>query len=153
MQTEPIGCGKASCSFVWNPDTQEQRYCDVCSKWYHVSCLRFEHSEHQNAIRDQARPDDSLPTSLHDVAYQPISRGGDLHFTAGNIRIVMKARQLVKSGAEREKAKPEGEEWDGANWISFLKEHFGLQEGDDPQEERLLITGQKVYRCRCEALI
>jgi hypothetical protein len=89
-----------------------------------------------------------LPTALYDIAFQPIGRGGLVHFTAGNIRIVMKARELVSNGAERDKINADGKEWQGEDWVAFLNDHFGLQEGNDPDEERLLVTGQKVYQCR-----
>lgn len=131
--------------------------------WYDVisfsnvlfSLGKFERSETQNSIRDQAVSELSLPrlpTSLYNVAYQPVACGGPVHFTAGIIRIVMKARELVKNEAERDKV-TQGLEWGDKEWKNFLIDHFGLQEGFNPNEERLLIMDQKVYRCRCSALI
>lgn len=64
----------------------------------------------------------------------------------------MKARGLVTNPAERSEV-TKGLEWGEEEWIKFLNLEFGLQEGNDVNEERLLIKGQKIYNCPCSILV
>lgn len=103
-------------------------------------------------MRDRDPHCAGLPTALCDIAYQPIARGEPNHFTAGNIRIVMKARDLIRS-AEARNHVTEGVEWESEEWMEFLHKYFDLEEGGDRNAENLLTMEQKVYQCSCSALI
>jgi hypothetical protein len=82
-------------------------------------------------------PSDYLPQ----VAFQPAARGGVRHFTAGNIRIVKKARELLLDQDHRE--------WTEEEWISFLEEGFGMLKNDrgNMEREQLVVGCQSIYLC------
>jgi hypothetical protein len=88
------------------------------------------------------------PAILAQVAFQPAARGGIRHFTAGNIRIVKKARDLIFDHAGRT-------EWTGGNemteeeWISSMEDFFGMSETDrgNVEREQLVVGNQNIYEC------
>jgi len=92
---------------------------------------------------------------LLDMAFQPAARGGPRHFTAGNIRLVTKARALLKSEKEQEEFTG-NEEWSNDQWKLALLNHFKMKESDEGRldREQLVLYGQAVYSCiLCCALI
>lgn len=86
----------------------------------------------------------SLPAFLPEVAFQPAARGGIRHFTAGNIRIVKKARELLWE-----------QEWIGVNnmteeeWKTSLERFFEMPEKDrgNFEREQLVVACQDIYLC------
>jgi hypothetical protein len=89
------------------------------------------------------------------MAYQPAARGGDRHFTAGNIRIVTKGRELVKDKEKRCEFTA-GKNWDEDCWRSALLELFEIDKEDEGRldREQLVLYAQMVYRCAtCEDFI
>ena len=106
MQQGPphLECGKKNCDWIWNPDEEEQRFCYQCHKWYHTLCLTILRKKGQDAVIEEtsAKLDLTLvPQILQCAAFQPAARGGPCLFTAGNIRMVTKARELVESEEKR----------------------------------------------------
>lgn len=96
-----------------------------------------------------------LPRILLDMACQPAARGGERHFTAGNIRLVTKARKLLYS--EEERAEFTGnKEWNNDQWKKALMKHFGIKKSHEGKvdREQLVLYDQVVYKCTiCHALI
>ena len=79
-----------------------------------MSCLSGK-VRSQEAILEQAASSlgpSPIQTILLEIAFQPVARGGVRHFTAGNIRIVTKARNLVLDEEERMRF-TKGMDWDG----------------------------------------
>ena len=99
----------------------------------------------------------SMPEILSCMALQPIARGGLRHFTAGNIRIVTKAKELMNNEVERVNfSNGLGCSEDEEEWISALENHFGILEADrgNLNREQLVVGGQDIYECSgCDALI
>lgn len=147
----------SGCKNGWNPDKQEQRYCYRCCQWFHLECIPIEEGESQATLKSDHNPrtSTSLPSILIDMACQPAARGGARHFTAGNIRLVTKARKLLKS--KRARAKFTGdEEWSNDQWKCALMKHFRIKKSDEGNlnREQLVVYEQIVYKCvKCDSLI
>ena len=147
-----LGCGKENCDRIWNPDDEEQRFCYQCRKWYHTSCLTISRKNSQDAVikKISAKLDLTLvPQILQWTAFQPAARGGPRLFTAGNIRMVTKARELVESEEKRANFSggllaPNDDEW-----TRFLESYFGVLETDrgNIEKEQLVASGQDIYLC------
>jgi hypothetical protein len=97
-----------------------------------------------------------VPRILQSIAFQPAARGGPRLFTAGNIRMVTKSRELVESEEEREifsgglLASSDGE------WIKLFKTYFGVLETDHGnfEKEQIVVGGQDIYLCPvCEKFV
>lgn len=140
-------CGSDGCKNIWKPDHEEQRYCFTCRNWYHVPCLSSAVSIAQEAVLNENVIDD-CPLILAETAHQPAARGGLLHFVAGNIRIVSKARDLFDNRNERAKF-IQGNDWDEERWTNELECFFGLEENDrgNPEREQLVVRSQSIYNC------
>jgi hypothetical protein len=96
-----------------------------------------------------------MPEILLRVAHQPVARGGLRHFTAGNIRIVTKARELVENEGERLDFS-KGMSWNDDEWMASLESHFGILEVDrgNIEREQLVVGGQCIYQCNgCSRLV
>ncbi len=146
----------SGCKKGWNPDEQEQRYCYRCCQWFHVECIPIAEGKSQETLKADHNPGMStLPRILRDMACQPAARGGARHFTAGNIRLVTKARILLKS--KRAQAKFTGdEEWSNDQWKCALMKHFRIKKSDEGNvdREQLVVYDQIVYKCvLCSSLI
>lgn len=156
-----LGCGKADCDQIWNPDKEEQRFCHQCYKWYHTSCLTISRKHSQGTVIEKISTKLDLtrvPRILQWAAFQPTARGGQRLFTAGNIRFVTKARELVES--EEKRAIFSGEllarSDDDDEWTRLLESYFGILESDreDFEKEQLLASGQDIYLCpECEEFV
>jgi hypothetical protein len=138
---------------------QEQRYCWLCKNWYHKECLQVAVGLSQDAyIKDTISAKEEfrgVPDAILAVAFQPTARGGSVHFTTGNIRIVNKARSLV-SIQERQEA--EVSDWMvsrlnsesrsdvlGHDWIDWLKFTFGMDK--EGAYEPLVVGDQEYHSC------
>lgn len=135
----------------WNPDQEEQRYCYTCRLWFHTSCLIVADGKSQNFLIEKARMEEDceeLPQILLQMAYQPAARGGERHFTAGNIRIVTKGRELVRD-KEKRREFTGGKDWEEDHWRSGLSETFKIEKEDERRldREQLVLYGQMVYCC------
>jgi hypothetical protein len=144
------------CKKGWNPDEQEQRYCYACRHWFHIECLPTSKEKTQAFVVDVMRDGESgVPTILWEMAYQPAARGGERHFTAGNIRLTTKARGLLSS----EKARQDftgNERWHDDKWKKALRKHFKMKKSDEGRvdREQLVLYGQAMYSCGlCGTLI
>jgi hypothetical protein len=136
--------------------------------WYHVACLGTPTDITQDQYLEKLFTSDKFlntPRLICQVALQPTARGGLTHFTAGNIRIVYKARKLLFSPEERDLVRKS--EWMAAHlieesrsdmldtdWEMWLKAEFGM---DKPGSyEPLVVTDQLYYtcpECRSDSLI
>jgi len=150
-QGDDAGCARPGCRAVWNPWTEEQRYCYHCKKWYHVSCLSVIKNKSQQLIYETAMHQSNIPampTILLQIAFQPAARGGPRHFVGGNIRIVSKARDLVSNVAARD-AFIGTNISDEDEWIMKFEEHLGMEACDrgDENREQVMLSGQDVYSC------
>jgi hypothetical protein len=97
-----------------------------------------------------------VPQILKCVAFQPAARGGPRLFTAGNIRIVTKARELVESKEKRAIFSGGLLTWSDDEWTRSLESHFGILESDrgDFEKEQLVLSGQDIYLCPvCEEFV
>jgi len=105
----------------------------------------------QSVVIDLAVQDlgmEEPPAILAKVAFQPAARGGNCHFTTGNIQIVKKARELIL--VEQEHAEfTGGRNLNKAKWISSLEEFFRMSESDcgDIEREKLVVDCQDIYQC------
>ncbi len=135
----------------WNPDQEEQRYCYTCRLWFHTSCLIVADGKSQTFLIEKARMEENceeLPQILLQMAYQPAARGGERHFTAGNIRIVTKGRELV-GDKEKRREFTGGENWKEDCWRNALLELFKIDKEDEGRldREQLVSYAQRVYCC------
>ena len=118
---------------AWNPDQEEQWYCYTCRLWFHTSCLIVADGKNQNFLIEKARMEENfkeLPQVLLQMAYQPVARGDECHFTAGNIRIVTKAWKLVRDKEKRHELTG-GKDWKEDCWRSGLLELFKIDKEDE----------------------
>lgn len=96
-----------------------------------------------------------VPEILLRTAFQPAARGGPRHFTAGNIRMVTKARELVES-KEKRTIFSKGLAWSDDEWARSLEDYFGILETDrgNFEREQLVTGGQDFYSCPgCNGLV
>jgi hypothetical protein len=82
------------------------------------------------------------------MAYQPAGRGGERHFTAGNIRLVTEARNLLKDEEKRGEFAA-NQNWSNNEWKEALLKLFGMKKEDEGRADReqLVLYGQTVYIC------
>ena len=153
-----------SCVKLWNPYTEEQRYCWNCQKWFHLTCLETHNIPNQEEyVKDIqcSRGLQDVPQVILQTAYQPTARGGLTHFTAGNLRIVKFARGLLEAKIRDElvdhdnwfvahKQEVEDEENITENdWGRFMEDEHGIKEKNKGVDghEQLLVLGQSVTFC------
>ncbi|PPQ90205.1 hypothetical protein CVT25_001658 [Psilocybe cyanescens] len=146
----PSGCAIDMCHQIWNPEEEEQRYCYTCMKWCHSACLLISRGTTQETIVKQLQMalqeqgSAMVPETLLCLAYQPIARGGPRHFTAGNIRIVKKARDLVEEEETRQifTGGMGGMTWSEDEWIASFENYFGFLAKDrgDMDAEQVIDT-------------
>jgi hypothetical protein len=88
------------------------------------------------------------------MAYQPAGRGGERHFTAGNIRIVSEARKLVEDKAKRDQFTG-NQHWTDKQWKKALLKVFKMKKSDEGKlnREQLVLYGQTVYSCVCGSFV
>lgn len=89
-----------------------------------------------------------LPTVLLQTALQPIARGGERHFTAGNIRMVSFASLLLED-RELQKEFIDNDHLDGGAWTQQLEAEFGIESEElrDGWKEALITGNQSIYKC------
>lgn len=91
------------------------------------------------------------------MAYQPTARGGSLHYISGNIRLVNAARQLLDK-QKRENIMANPDPWMVVNidnhqhnesilWWNYLIYENNINEEEEEDAEKLVITGQVLYTC------
>lgn len=98
--------------------------------------------------------DAETPSSILEVASQPTARGGELHFSAGNIRLVNFARSLLNK-QDRDQIVINPDPWMAQNlvehandpcimWKKYMEYEFSM---DGRSEEQLVIKDQVFYTC------
>lgn len=109
-------------------------------------------------MADSLEDGDDIPFPILAVAFQPTARGGLAHFTAGNIRIVSEATELLHANFRNtvenspwmveHRVKDSRSVVQDSDWIAWLKFQIGLDKDD--VEEELIVNGQQFYTCpRC----
>jgi hypothetical protein len=90
-----------------------------------------------------------VPRILQCAAFQPAARGGPRLFTAGNIRMVTRARELVESEEKRDIFSGGLLVSNDDEWTRLLETYFGVLEIDrgDFEKEQLVVGGQDIYLC------
>lgn len=98
----------------------------------------------------------NVPKSIIQIAFQPTARGGNIHYTAGNIRFVNKARLLLDPTV-REKILSNPKPWMVGNMVAHEDDESGLwweymvYEFDivteDKDTEQLVVMDQVMYKC------
>ena len=90
-----------------------------------------------------------VPRILQCAAFQPAARGGPRLFTAGNIRMVTKARELVESEEKRAIFSGGLLASSDDEWTRLLETFFGILEVDHGnfEKEQLVVGGQDIYLC------
>lgn len=90
-----------------------------------------------------------VPPILKYAAFQPAARGGPRLFTAGNIRMVTKARELVESQEKRAIFSEGMLASSDDEWTRLLETYFGISETDHGsfEKEQLVVSGQDIYLC------
>ena len=147
-----LGCGDENCDRIWNPDNEEQRFCYQCRKWYHTLCLTISKKHGQDTVIEEISTKLDLtliPRILQCTAFQPAARGGPRLFTAGNIRMVTKARELVESQEKRAIFSEGMLASSDDEWTRLLETYFGISETDHGsfEKEQLVVSGQDIYLC------
>lgn len=142
---------------LWNPDVEEQRFCWGCKHWFHTTCLPVDdittQAHHLELISKESS---DAPKSIIQIAFQPTARGGKLHYTAGNIRFVNKARQLLEPMV-RQKILSNPEPWMVGNivdheddesslWWEYMVYEYAINV-EDKDTEQLVVTDQVLYKC------
>jgi hypothetical protein len=122
-----------------------------------LACLRPAEGKTQDGLTRNSLKETpaELPKILFDMAYQPVGRGGERHFTAGNIRLVSMARELLKDDAKMQEF-TKGQNWDNDQWKMALLKQFEMKSSDEGKanREQLVLYGQTLYICDiCEALL
>jgi hypothetical protein len=98
----------------------------------------------------------NIPNSIIQIAFQPTARGGNLHYTAGNIRFVNRARLLLDH-AVREEILSNPESWMVGNIVDHEDDEFSLWweymvyeyniDVEDKDTEQLVVNDQVFYKC------
>jgi hypothetical protein len=138
---------------------EEQRFCWKCRSWFHTTCLLRDldlpttQAEH---LEMSISKFPHIPQSIMEVAYQPTARGGDLHFVAGNIRLVNMARELLDEEARNHiLATPDpwmatnmamNEQDEAALWWEYMVYENNIEEGKKDAEQ-LVVKDQVLYSC------
>jgi hypothetical protein len=158
-----IYCGLETCTALWNPDIEEQRFCWECKSWFHTTCLPNDHitTQVQHLEVIFAKHSD-VPCSILQIAFQPTARGGNLHYIAGNIRFVNMARMLLDHTV-RDNMLSNPDPWMAANivdnekdksslWWEYMVHEQGIDTGDK-NSEQLVVTDQNLHtRSKCGPL-
>jgi hypothetical protein len=96
------------------------------------------------------------------VAYQPTARGGNLHYIAGNIRLVNMARLLLDK-AKRDEILATPDPWMSENmaaqredessmWWEYMMYENNI-DGEKQDTEQLVVKDQILYTCpECNCL-
>lgn len=151
---------QVGCHNVWNPDREEQRYCWACHIWFNMSCLHT-HEKTQNDLAGEKKAlecYEGYAGIIVEVAFQPTARGGAVHFSSGNARIVRQARELldlVDSDNHPQYVAHilEAEGDPGFNteevWADIMEATVGLKKASrgDINHEQLIVRDQKMYSC------
>lgn len=97
-----------------------------------------------------------LPTVLLETGLQPVARGGERHFTAGNIRMVAFSRLLLEEEDRRTEFAGNAQ-LDGEAWTKLLETEFGIGSKEPADEwkeapakewkEALFTGNQSIYKC------
>lgn len=157
MKGSFTNCSLETCTSLWNPDEEEQRFCWGCQSWYHTTCLST------NCITTQAQHLETIfeehpnvPQSILQIAFQPTARGGNLHYIAGNIRFVNNARLLLDSTV-REDILSNPEPWMAANMVDHEDDEYSLWQEymayeynvdvENKDTEQLVVTDQVLFKC------
>jgi hypothetical protein len=145
------------CTALWNPDIEEQRFCWGCRSWFHTTCLstdRITTQAHHLEAMSQEHSD--VPKSILQIAFQPTARGGNLHYIAGNIRFVHKARLLLDQ-VLREDILSNPDSWMAANivdleddeaslWWEYMAYEYNI-DTENKDTEQLVVTDQVLFEC------
>jgi hypothetical protein len=136
--------------------------------WYNLECLQQHEGTQAEHVKQWTEKHPSVPTTILKVAFQPTARGGQLHFVAGNIRLVSTARDLIGEEARERVANDswmvahkleldgeEGEEEEDNKrkyydeWQAWMEHKHDIDDRcrGDMMEEQLLIEEQKMYLC------
>jgi hypothetical protein len=145
---------------------EEQRFCWTCQKWFHLTCLERNNISNQEEYVKQIQATMGLqdvPQIIFQTAYQPTARGGLTHFTAGNLRIVKFARDLLEAQKRNEVADnaswfiahvQEVEDHEESNitendWGRFMEDTHGIKEENQGRKayEQLVVHGQSMVVC------
>ena len=145
------------CTALWNPDAEEQRFCWECKSWFHTTCLSTDHITKQaEYLEVQFSEHSDVPPSILRIAFQPTARGGKLHYIAGNIRFVNKARLLLDHTV-RENILSNPDSWMAANivdneedestlWWEYMVHEYNIDVGNLVTEQ-LVVTDQVLHAC------
>lgn len=148
-----------SCTTLWNPDKEEQRFCWSCQQWFHIACLSGPVIPQHQHLQSKLALHPNTPANILPVAYQPTARGGQQHFIAGNIRIVKLARWLLDDKNRQallSAADPwivghlvehssSDDPWEPSDmWIEYMQDKHGI---DQSTQEQLLNAEQIMYLC------
>lgn len=150
-------CSLEMCTALWNPDVEEQRFCWECKSWFHTTCLSTNCiTTQEQHLKVQFAEHSNVPSSILRIAFQPTARGGQLHYIAGNIRFVNKARLLLDHTVwENILSNPDP--WMAANivdneedmsslWWEYMVYEYNIDVGN-LDTEQLVVTDQFLYAC------
>jgi hypothetical protein len=109
--------------------------------------------EHMEAI---FKEHPNVPKSILQIAVQPTARGGNLHYIAGNIRFVNRAR-LLMDDMVRKNILSNPDPWMAANmvdheedpcslWWEYMVYEYDIDIGNKDTEQ-LVVTAQVLYKC------
>jgi hypothetical protein len=98
----------------------------------------------------------NVPQTILQIAFQPTARGGNLHYIAGNIRFVNKARLLLDHRV-REDILSNPVPWMAANivdfeddenslWWEYMVYEYNIDIGNKDTEQ-LVVTDQVLFKC------
>jgi hypothetical protein len=107
-------------------------------------------------MEEVSKEHSKVPASILQIAFQPTVRGGTLHYIAGNIRFVNKARQLLDHDV-RENILSNLESWMAASivdheddesslWWEYMVYEYDI-DIENKDTEQLVVTGQVLYKC------
>ncbi|KAF8816245.1 hypothetical protein BYT27DRAFT_7208844 [Phlegmacium glaucopus] len=158
IQGKQTQCGLESCTSLWNPDAEEQRFCWQCDTWFHTKCLIPDDTPTQaQHMKHLFLEFPEVPRSIIEVAYQPTARGGSVHYISGNIRLVNLARQLMEQ-EKREDILAKPDLWMALNVVEHQEKdeatlwwQYSIYENNIIEEkkgtEQLVVRDQIVYTC------
>lgn len=141
---------------MWNPDEEEQRFCWGCRSWFHTTCLSNNYVTQDQYLEEICLQHSNVPLPILQIAFQPTARGGNLHYIAGNIRFVHKARLLLDPQV-REEILSNPEPWMAANMVDYDEDEISLWseymvykyniDVENKDAEQLVVTDQVLYKC------
>jgi hypothetical protein len=89
-----------SCDGVFNVNSDIERYCWLCSHWYHVRCIKHAKFKNVPTVAEVLGFQPSFLSdedTLHLLSMAPIERGGRFG-VSGNGHLQLKIRTMVKAG-------------------------------------------------------